>query len=340
MTPPLISVIMPVYNVEKYIAQAIESVLNQSYTHFELLIINDGSPDHSAEVASQFVARDERVKLLHKPNGGLSDARNFGLDHATGRYVFFIDSDDWVDSEFLEVALDKITRHQSKLVVFGYHLDSLDENETVLLSQPVFAPSQIFEKQAGNLQIDSNLLGILGYAWNKLYDLDYIRTRNYRFTKGVSLVEDILFNAPFYAGIDKIVISDRCFYHYNNRLVPTLIKKFHVNSFELYILKTNALEDFLISWQATQTDVMRVLAWSWTDGIRYCIDNMIRFTRLDSAAQRAYILQIANHPGTQRLVPHYDTQSFSGKIYKYLIVKRQAWLLLLFLKFKKQFYVS
>ena len=121
-TNPRVSIVMPMYKVEKYIGKAITSVLNQDFHDWELLIVNDGSPDKSREIATTFADLDDRIKILDKPNGGLSDARNFGLTRAVGEFVHFFDSDDWIEADFYSNLLSEVDDFD--LVVCGYKVDN------------------------------------------------------------------------------------------------------------------------------------------------------------------------------------------------------------------------
>ena len=105
MTTPKISVIVPVYKVEQYLHRCIDSILSQSFTDFELLLIDDGSPDNCGKICDEYTQKDSRVRVFHKPNGGVSSARNLGLDNAKGKWIAFIDSDDFVEKEYLEKLL-------------------------------------------------------------------------------------------------------------------------------------------------------------------------------------------------------------------------------------------
>ena len=99
---PLISVIIPVYKVEKYLNKCVDSVLNQTYKNLEIILVDDGSPDKCPEICDEYAKKDDRIKIIHKQNGGLSDARNVGIEKSTGEYITFIDSDDYVDSNYIE----------------------------------------------------------------------------------------------------------------------------------------------------------------------------------------------------------------------------------------------
>lgn len=119
MTNPLISVIIPVYGVEKYIAQCLESVINQTYANLEIIVINDGTKDRSAEIAKEYAKKDSRIKVYDFENGGLSVARNRGLDIATGEYISYIDSDDWIDSKMYDTLLKLALQNDADMVKCG-----------------------------------------------------------------------------------------------------------------------------------------------------------------------------------------------------------------------------
>lgn len=327
---------MPVYKVEAYIAKAIESVLAQTHTNFELLVVNDGSPDKSIEIAQEFVAKDDRIKILHKPNGGLSDARNFGMDHATGDYIYFVDSDDWIEPDLLSSALQAIRQHKSEIVVFGYYLDTLDKNGQMASTASVTSRPITFFKSHGNLDIDKHLLGILGYAWNKLYSRNFLENNGLRFTKGVSLVEDILFNSKLYQLLDQIVVIDKPLYHYMNRPVATLIKKFHPDSFELYLRKCDALEGFLTEWAVSEPQKQELLASCMFEGIRYCSNNLLVYgDNLSGDEKYRYFKKMVNHSKIQALVRHYPAIAITDYVYKVLVQNRLTFLLFSLLKLSK-----
>lgn len=114
---PIVSVIVPVYNVENYLEKCLESISNQYYSEIEILVIDDGSTDSSGNIADSYKQRDDRVTVIHQSNGGLSAARNSGLDIATGEYVCFIDSDDWIESDFISLLLDGIIKYKAEIAV-------------------------------------------------------------------------------------------------------------------------------------------------------------------------------------------------------------------------------
>lgn len=112
---PLVSIIVPVYNVEKYVGRCLQSLINQTYTHIEIIVINDGSTDNSLSVCDSYAAKDNRIKLITQENRGLSGARNTGLRHYTGEYVTFVDSDDWLHPQMIELLYDAIVRYECEM---------------------------------------------------------------------------------------------------------------------------------------------------------------------------------------------------------------------------------
>ena len=123
---PEISIVVPVFNVEKFLKKCIESIISQSFSNFEVLLVNDGSTDGSLDICLQYTKIDDRVKVINKKNGGLSDARNAGIKYATGKYICFIDSDDFIEKEYLQKLYKNIVKYNSDVSMCEYFIT--DEN--------------------------------------------------------------------------------------------------------------------------------------------------------------------------------------------------------------------
>lgn len=331
----LVSVIMPVYNVELYIKKAVESILNQTYFNFELLIIDDGTQDNSIKVIEPFLL-DNRVKVFHKENGGLSDARNYGLQKASGEFVCFVDSDDFVEPELLTCTINEIERVNADVLLIGYFSDTEDLEGNLIESIKVISNYSFFEKTKNPIQIDNNVLGLLGYAWNKVYRRKFLLENKIQFEKGISLVEDILFNCQVFQKINSVVVLDKAYYHYANRPVQTLIKQFHSNSFELYLKKTKSLSNLFLAWELPLKESNVLLANSLILGLRYCANNLFAFKNsLTEIEKYRYLKMMLNHPKTVELIPFYSSYSYSDKIYKAIILNKCNLLLYLTCKLLK-----
>ncbi|HEM2786480.1 TPA: glycosyltransferase family 2 protein [Streptococcus suis] len=186
MNKPLISIIVPVYNVETYLDQCIHSVLNQTYSNWELLLINDGSTDSSGSMCDDYARRDDRIRVIHKNNGGLSDARNAGIDNCTGEYITFLDSDDGIRGDFLEECVTTANQHDVDIVI-GHFFIWDENNQTFLyfVDQAQKDTTEVISAQeALNRQVVWKNLNTAPFvvAWGKLFRASLFNT--VRFPKG------------------------------------------------------------------------------------------------------------------------------------------------------------
>ena len=164
MKQPLISVIIAVYGVEKYIAQCLESVINQTYKNLEIIVVNDGTKDRSADIAKEYAAKDSRIKVYDFKNGGLSVARNRGLEIATGEYISYLDSDDWLDTKMYETLLEAAMKNEADMVKCG-----IIETNGVAEEKITFSDVKIINNEQ-HKAFENYFNGILWtLAWNGLY---------------------------------------------------------------------------------------------------------------------------------------------------------------------------
>lgn len=158
---PKISIIVPIYKVEKYLSRCVDSILNQTFTDFECILVDDGSPDNCPEICDEYAKRDKRIRVIHKQNGGLSDARNAGIDIAQGEYFGFVDSDDWIHPQMYEILYNSIARKNVLLSVCAY--EQVEEERTF---EKIENP--IFEIENGmDFLVNDHVTAVV--AWNKLY---------------------------------------------------------------------------------------------------------------------------------------------------------------------------
>ena len=160
----LISVIVPIYKVEKYLHKCIDSILAQTYTNLEIILVDDGSPDNCGKICDEYAAKDSRIKVIHQPNGGLSAARNAGLDIATGDYIGFVDSDDYIAPDMYEKLYNALVKNDADMAICDYQRfgNELPYDEMSLTTE-VITGLQAMEKQ--NTVINCSFV----VAWSKLY---------------------------------------------------------------------------------------------------------------------------------------------------------------------------
>ena len=203
---PLVSVIVPVYNVEKDVGRCIKSIIAQDFEDFELLLVNDGSTDNSADICRSF--SDERIRYFEKPNGGLASARNFGLLHAEGEFLYCVDSDDFIEADCLSFCLEKQRETDADVVLCGYFMDNGDGRSEITATEGVFSGEEI-----NGQMVELKSKNLIDPAWNKLYRLSFLREHDMRFPEG-EIYEDTDFNLRLLQCKPKIAVSKRCFYHY------------------------------------------------------------------------------------------------------------------------------
>ena len=207
---PVISVITPVYKVEKYLSQCIDSIMAQSFTDFELLLIDDGSPDRCGEICDEYAGKDKRIRVFHQGNAGVSAARNKGLKEAQGRYVTFVDSDDYVLPGYLHDLYAERSVDGLKGVVIETVTKLFPNNETYLCALPEM---NLHKEDYGHLLTelaDKNI----GYSASKLYDITVIRQYKLSFLSGISLLEDFFFLLDYVQHVDFVKIRNVSNYMY------------------------------------------------------------------------------------------------------------------------------
>lgn len=204
-----ISIIIPAYNSESTIRRCVDSIRNQTYRNLEIIVVNDGSTDSTSEVVNEINNTDSRVKLISIPNGGVSHARNVGIDSATGDFIAFVDSDDTIDTGMYQSLLDLIHKHNAQIAHCSYK--NCDE-EGALLSAVGNTGRVIIQNT--DEAVESLLKGkyFTGGACNKLYSVEIIG--NTRFDENIKINEDILFNFEVFSKSEKTVYTDEPFYNY------------------------------------------------------------------------------------------------------------------------------
>lgn len=209
---PKISIIMPVYKVEEYVAKTIESVLKQTLTDFEFFAIDDGSPDNSGKICDEYAKKDARLKVIHKENGGAPMARNIAIEQATGKYMYFIDSDDWIEEDMLEIMYNLAEKNDADLIITGFSMEYYQNGKYVTyqnkMNDDIYIKQEDFRKNAYKYLNNS----LLSLPWNKLFKTEIIKKENIRFPN--TKWDDHHFNMDYLMNIEKVVVSDITKYHW------------------------------------------------------------------------------------------------------------------------------
>ena len=229
---PQISVIVPVYNTERYLHCCIDSILNQTFTDFELLLIDDGSKDNSGKICDEYAVKDSRIRVFHKENGGVSSARNIGIDNAKGEWITFVDSDDFIDSTMLETLYFSINDNDLVLS-YGKIVGEIEEEK--------YSKGLITNLNFSELFTIYNMHKRTS-PWGKLYKSEKIANK-IRFCEGMHIGEDALFLYSYMILAKKILVSDYKGYNYRAEVEGSLTKK--INSVESELLGYNKIRKII-----------------------------------------------------------------------------------------------
>lgn len=207
---PLISVIIPIYNVEAYLDKCVVSLIQQTYSHLEIILVDDGSPDSCPQICDDWAKKDSRIKVIHKQNGGLSDARNAGISVATGEWIVFIDSDDWIENDALEKMFQRSQTDQSDVVSCG--VKWVKEDDT-LINEVTVSQEEVLDTKSAMREIivDGKLKQ---HVWNKLYMRSLVA--DIPFEKG-KYHEDVFWSYQVFGRAKKVSLMMESFYHYIQR---------------------------------------------------------------------------------------------------------------------------
>ena len=206
-----ISIVVPVYNKEKYISRILGDISNQSFEDFECIIVDDGSADSSGEICDEFAAKDKRFCVLHIPNGGVSHARNVGLTKASGRYITFIDADDRVKPDYLQCLYEDASSSQADMVIAGPIKFWENQRKKILLPMHYQGLQHMDDLMRDFAQIQKDT-GIYGFCWGKLIAHELIGTE--RFSEWLRLAEDFEFYLRLYPKVKTIYFEASCKYYY------------------------------------------------------------------------------------------------------------------------------
>lgn len=248
------SVIVPVYKVEAVLPRCIESILNQTVPDFELILIDDGSPDRSGAICDEYAAKDARIRVIHQKNGGVSRARNAGLDAAQGEYIVFIDSDDYVDATYLQC----FDENPADLIIGGYQIEGQELLQRVIRRNEYLYIDDI--NQTEFISLFEN--GALNYVWTKCFLASIIKREGIRFDERLQLSEDTLFTVQYASCCHSVSKTPSFGYHYVKYAHETLTGM--ALSFEL-IQKLEQANEFIfeeleksLNGQAASTVAKRI----------------------------------------------------------------------------------
>lgn len=236
-----ISIIVPVYNAEKYLRKCLDSLINQTYENIEIICVNDESPDDSLTILQEYAERDSRIKVINQQNAGASEARNTGLRFVTGDYVMFLDSDDWIDVDTCSVAMENMKKYNVDVVMWSYVREYAEKSvKKIIYSEDVLFES---EEDVQNLHIgfagpvegalkNPENADAFSTVWGKLYKKSVIADTKFIDVREIGSHEDGLFNLYVFKNVKSAFFVNKCFNHYRKDNVSSLTSSYNAKLYE------------------------------------------------------------------------------------------------------------
>lgn len=258
MERPLISVIVPIYMIDRYLGICIESVINQTYKNLEIILVDDGGKDRCPEICDLYKRKDERIKVIHKPNGGLVSARKAGLQQSNGAYISYVDGDDWIGPGFIEGLYTAAETSDADMVCAGFTRDLFNKSESFTNS----IPSGIYESK--HLKwLWQNMAsfgpyyrpGISTYVWNKLFKREVLLSTQPTVDNRISIGEDGAVTYPTLLNCSRVAVIDNVAYHYRQREDSMLKQN---SGYSADAQKLQYLYDYMIKWSLKADDDLKI----------------------------------------------------------------------------------
>lgn len=270
------SIIVPVYNCQDYIERCIESVVKQNTKDIELILVNDGSTDNTKELLKEYKKENNLIKVINKKNEGVSKARNTGLKEATGKYILFLDADDYLEENYIKEINEILKKHKDiELINFGFYSD-VEDMEFNNLSRDEITYKEKYYKDTKSLKKDFVELWdntMLYNIWNKVYVKKIIDDNNIKFPKS-NWGEDVEFNRLYLNVINNMYNSNKCFYHYVRERNGAATKNYKENLFEIRKNEFKEFNDYFESWNIKKEKYYEFSCRRYIERILGCIENI------------------------------------------------------------------
>ena len=278
---PLFSIIMPIYNAEKFLEKAIMSILNQTFQNFELILIDDCSTDRSCEICKIYACKNNRVLFKQTThNAGVATARNEGMKWVHGQYMSFVDSDDYIDDTVLEIVYNDLLKRPVQVLKYGcieeYYNNAgkVRGTKRVNLDKGYYNDPYLIKKHILKME----KLPLFGYVWNTFYDFSFLKKINVLFDPKFKVNEDFMFNMDVFSSVQTFTCLDNCGYHYAKRVNNSLSTKSNESYYSLHMAKIQKMLDKYEEWQMLTDLIIMDIFWLYTR----CIYSYISRVMLES----------------------------------------------------------
>ena len=304
---PLISVIVPVYNVEKYLDACIKSIVNQTYQNLEIILVDDESPDNCPKMCDEWAKKDNRIKVIHKKNGGVSSARNLGIKNCIGSYIAFIDSDDWVEENYISSLYDAIINSNAQVALCSYNRVVGEHIEKVLITKKTIVVNPK-EYLINTLNPQTGF----GFCHMKLYESKCIK--NISFNEELKIGEDALYNLMVSKEIKNAVITNNCIYNYRINS-NSVVKRFDPEYITKFLKSMETNKEYIINNYKDETIIQNLYNFIafhvMLIAVNYCFNKSV-----EKKNQKRKLIEVCNIDIFKESIrkSNYNKLSFSKKI--------------------------
>lgn len=309
MKKPFISIIIPLYNAEKYIYKNISSILNQTFKDFELIIVNDSSTDKSLNIVKSF--DNEKIKIYTKINEGTSNARNFGLKHANGKYIFFVDADDYIEVNTLQKYYEVVNEYNPDFITNGFYSETTKSNTSDKMSYPsrYYENKNLISKDLVNYYKESLLYNV----WNKLFKKEIIDNNHLKF-KDINFGEDMIFVQEYIKCCNSFYNIEDCLYHYVREVKNSITTSFIPNLLNIRIAENKILSNFFGNFGIKKSEYNDFIAKRYIERTLGCLENIHRKSYLSFRDKMNEVNNIIHCKETKNYLKIYRTNNKVIKI--------------------------
>lgn len=284
-----VSVIIPIYNSEEYLSKCIESVLSQTYKNYELILINDGSTDGSKSICDDYANHYNQIKVFHRSNKGVSAARNFGIDVATGEYLCFVDSDDYIESIMLEELIKESQQGLCDLIISGIYFKRNDGKSWNNIIGEFQMEGKKMIKDKLPLLFNSYLLY---NPVGKLYKASIIKDNNLKFTENVSFGEDPIFNCNFIKLVEQVKVVNKSYYNYVKHGGTSLSNRFNVEKYNNNKEMHESIYKLFSYYNIVNEEFISELKWRYSKELTDMIFSITRAENISNKTKTEFLKKI------------------------------------------------
>lgn len=321
---PKLSIVIPVYNGEKYLYSCLGNLQKQTFTDWEAIFVNDGSTDSTRDILEELAAKDKRIEIVHKKNGGTASARNAGQDKATGTYITFLDSDDELEPVMYEKLVGTMDIHNVDMAVCGYYFKVENKDSKNYLEKNTY-PSKVLRTKD---EIKEELIDLwdsdmLSNVWNKIYKMKLIKEKGLRYRDGHVYTEDRVYNRQFIENCSSMAVLEDCLYYYVRERAGSTTEKFRDNYFDI---RHKEFEEFQIHFKnmgVWNEKAKEYVCREFLERIAGCIENIFHADDMPSEEIKTRIKEIINHPDAKTAAKYAKCRSAKMRIFVWPI--KRCW---------------